>query len=126
MREVVERIAALLRQGQDDAALKLAENALAGVPFEPLPEPSGNGVPLELAFDPHEDRKRALDLPSFVIEDGSLMIDDEWWEFDDLPALTQHIQAEVGSGGGGPGVEEIVKRALLHGIAGGTIRKRSL
>ena len=124
MREVVERIAALLRQGQNEEALKLAEHTLAGMPFEPLPKPSGNGVPLELEFDP---RRRTLDLPSFVIEDGSLMIDDEWWEFDDLATLTLRIQADVATEGGlGPGAEEIVKRALLHGVAQGVIRKRRL
>lgn len=123
MREVLERIRGLLRQGQDKAALKLVEEALAD-PYKVARREAGEvDVPLELAFDPHA--RKSPELPSFVIENGTLMIDDEFWVFDDLPELTAGIQNAM-LGRTAHSADSIVRRHLRYGVAHGTIRKRGL
>jgi hypothetical protein len=121
-RHCMEIAVALLRQGQDTAALDVLTDALSGIIFFPPKVDQPDDAPLELAVE-----DETPEIPAFRVDaDWELTIDDEGWEID--VEVIDRISHEVVIGRDAEHLtvfwaENKVRLMLQSGVMAGRVRK---
>lgn len=113
----VERAVGLLRQGQDQAAKKLLEDALAG--RAEAPELSED-APLELAID-----DPTPEIPFVAVRAGQLDIETDGWVIDEstVKAITEAGYQALQSGKHDHEAEQAIREVLFDRARAGKVRR---
>lgn len=124
-RHCMEVAVALLRQGQDSAAVDVLSDALAGR-CHPAPTESREPVVLELAIE--DDTPEIPDVFSGDAATGgkSVSINDRGWYIppDVVAACSLAAQQAEVQGRSVYGIEAAVRQALRHGVKAGKVHKQ--